>query len=201
MLIKRIFGTNGFISIDLDTLSEENKELLKRMYPEQFQKALKEATDNECSLSLKVPIREESTVGQISDAFFDMVRDLKAQDVLYGKRSLELLAKRLMPVYADEGDTIDDMITWIKEPSTIKYLKSAGELNDLNYIDIETDTIWETKELYDKHMQYIRRKQEGQTLLEQKEEELFALEIESRRISEAEALIDQQKEGQNIGED
>lgn len=171
------------------------------MYPEQFQKALKEATDNECSLSLKVPIREESTVGQISDAFFDMVRDLKAQDVLYGKRSLELLAKRLMPVYADEGDTIDDMITWIKEPSTIKYLKSAGELNDLNYIDIETDTIWETKELYDKHMQYIRRKQEGQTLLEQKEEELFALEIESRRISEAEALIDQQKEGQNIGED
>ena len=39
------------------------------------------------------------------------------------------------------------------------------------------------------------------TLLQQKEEKLASLEAESNTISEAEALIDQQKEGQNIGEE
>lgn len=192
---------NGFISIDLDTLSEENKELLKRMYPEQFQKALEEATDNECSLSLRVPIREESTIGEISNAFCEMVRELQVQDVLYGKESLEHFAKRLMPVYADEGDTIEDMIVWLKQPSTIESLKEVGELTDFHYIDLETDTLWSTKELYDKHMQYIKKKHTEKTPLQQKEEELSALEAEAEKISEAEALIGQQKEGQEMGDE
>ena len=37
--------------------------------------------------------------------------------------------------------------------------------------------------------------------LAQKEEELSSLEAEAKTISEAEALIDQQKEGQDIGEE
>ncbi len=192
---------NGFITIDLDTLSEENKELLKRIYPEQFQVALTESADNECSFALKVPIREESTIGEISDAFYEMVKELQVQDVLYGKQDLKQFASDLMRWYAEDGDTIDDMITWLKEPSTIEFLKSERVLNDLQYFDFETNTLWETKELYDKHMQYIMRKQEDKTPLEQREEELSSLEIEAKRISEAEALIDQQKEGQNIGED
>lgn len=40
----------------------------------------------------------------------------------------------------------------------------------------------------------------NKTTLQQKEEELAALEKESKTISEAEALIDRQNEGQNIGE-
>lgn len=39
------------------------------------------------------------------------------------------------------------------------------------------------------------------TPLQQKEEELSSLEAEAKTISEAEALIDQQKEGQDIGEE
>ncbi len=42
--------------------------------------------------------------------------------------------------------------------------------------------------------------QEKQTALQQKESELSTLEAEAKTISEAEALIDRQNEGQNIGE-
>lgn len=130
-----------------------------------------------------------------------MVRDLQVQDVLYGKESLEQFAKSLMPMYADEGDTIEDMIACLKEPSTIESLKEVRVLNDLQYIDLETYTLWSTKELYDKHMQYIKRKHTEKTPLQQKEEELSSLEAEAKKISEAEALIDQQKESQEMGDE
>lgn len=45
------------------------------------------------------------------------------------------------------------------------------------------------------------RSQAKKTKLQQKETELSSLEAEAKTISEAEALIDQQKEGQNIGEE
>lgn len=45
-----------------------------------------------------------------------------------------------------------------------------------------------------------RAKEQSLSPLAQKEQELSSLEAEAKTISEAEALIDQQKEGQNIGE-
>lgn len=47
----------------------------------------------------------------------------------------------------------------------------------------------------------LKLKKIAKTPLQQKEEELSSLEAEAKTISEAEALIDQQKEGQNIGEE
>ena len=47
----------------------------------------------------------------------------------------------------------------------------------------------------------LKLKKIEKTPLQQKEEELFSLEAEAKTISEAEALIDQQKEGQDIGEE
>lgn len=47
----------------------------------------------------------------------------------------------------------------------------------------------------------LKLKKIAKTPLQQKEEELSSLEAEAKTISEAEALIDQQKEGQDIGEE
>ncbi|MBR3133814.1 MAG: hypothetical protein IKG42_07190 [Clostridia bacterium] len=48
---------------------------------------------------------------------------------------------------------------------------------------------------------YNEHHKNNRTSLQQKEEELTSLEKEEKTISEAEALIDQQKEGQDIGEE
>lgn len=195
---KNSIGFNGHISISLSSLSEENRATLKSLYPIEYESAL---SNPDGDFTLEVPIREDSTVEEISEAFCKMVENLKIQDVLYGNETLEHFAGALMPIYAEEGDTIADMINWVKDYSTMEWLKEQGELSGLEYIDEETGTLWATKELYDKHMQYLMRKKEDKTPLQQKEEELSLLEVEAKTISEAEALINQQKEGQNIGED
>ena len=51
------------------------------------------------------------------------------------------------------------------------------------------------------HFREIEKENQSKSPLQQKEQELSSLEAEAITISEAEALIDQQKEGQDIGEE
>ena len=49
-------------------------------------------------------------------------------------------------------------------------------------------------------MTYLEERTNLKSPLQQREEKLSSLESEEKKISKAEALIEQQKEGQNIGE-
>ena len=51
-----------------------------------------------------------------------------------------------------------------------------------------------------KVFEILKDREMSKTFLQQKEEELSSLEVEEKKISEAETLIEQQKEGQDIGE-
>ena len=151
---RRDIGFNGYISIDLLSLSEENKQVLKKFYPNEYAKAIENTTDGESSFAFEVPITSNSTVEEVSQSFMNMIQCLQIQDVLYGKQSIKDYALSLLPLYGEEGDTVDDMIRWIMEPSVMEFLKSEGALSGLEFFDKQTNSLWLTRELYDKHIKY-----------------------------------------------
>lgn len=80
---------------------------------------------------------------------------------------------------------------------TNKYLKAEQIPETLAfYIEVAKQCQVKNREISKEESETIEK-----TPLEQKEAELTALEAEAKTISEAEALIDQQKEGQDIGEE
>lgn len=79
----------------------------------------------------------------------------------------------------------------------MKYIK---ELEDIDDVLDKREKIDRILERGTSLFEILEQEKGKHTSLREKEEELSALEKEAQTISEAEALIDQQKEGQNIGE-
>ena len=74
----------------------------------------------------------------------------------------------------------------------------GGFTFSIDFSDEMMERVFEDEELNKLYKEYWNRKRQN---LKSREEELSSLEAEAKTISEAEALIDQQKEGQDIGEE
>lgn len=83
-----------------------------------------------------------------------------------------------------------------RRPDSDKFLGVHENVKTLFY-DFTPELIMEVQESIEEE----RKKYTKKTLLQQKEEELSSLEAEARKISEAEAIIDQQKEGHDMGDE
>lgn len=147
------------ISIDINSLSEENREILRKKYPKQYERAINNPNKEELPFSFKVRLNKNSTVEQVSEAFLKITEDLIQQDVLYGKESMEEFFEKLLQnevVTLNEKETKEDAIqTLFRDKQSIAALQEYGELNGMEYFDFENNVMWDTKELYDKHKAYL----------------------------------------------
>ncbi len=143
----------GFATINIchDSLSDENKAISDGMIADGLI-ACSTPDDptyrgGSKAIIIGVPVNLESSVGQISDLLENLASHFKPQDVLYGreKNVQEWLARNARPYGMDVdefGDTIQEQI----------YALSPN-----SYYDAENNEIFACKELYEKHIEYIRQ--------------------------------------------
>lgn len=147
------------LSIDINSLSEENIKVLRIKYPRQFEQAINNPNKEELCFNFKVPLRKNSTVEEVSEAFLKLTEDFVEQDVLYGKWNMEDLLDQLIcenVVTLNENETKEEAIQVIfRDREKIENFQYYGSLNGMEYFDFENNLIWATKELYDKHQEYL----------------------------------------------
>lgn len=152
---------NGYaeITIDINSLSEENKEILRKKYPKQYEKAMNNPNKEEVTFAFRVQINKNSTVEQVSEAFLKLTEDLESQDVLYGREKMGDVLEECIyreVVTLNENETKEDVIqTLFRDKQSIEVIQEYGLLNSMEYFDFESNEIWATKELYDKHKAYF----------------------------------------------
>ncbi len=115
-----------------------------------------------------------------------------------------------------DGSTTENgtaYITFKQNEENLQYelVEQEGEIRETESIlAIVKKAMRDVPEIYQnlragtyKKEQFVPKKDDlqKQTTLQEREEELSTLEAEEKTISEAEALIDQQKEGQDVGEE
>ena len=193
---KNSIGSNGHIRIEIESLSEENRKILKELYPDEYEQSI---ADGAGVFNFMVPIYQESTVEEISKSFMELLPDFVMQDVLYGYEPLKEFAAGLIDKggvdFEDEipyEQQIKETKEWLKDDGIFEQLIDAGILTGVEYIDTETETYWYTKELYEKHIKYLEQ-QKRKNELQEKDKKLTELEQESERITEAEHLIEQKE--------
>ena len=130
-------------------------------------------------------------VEEIDEPYFDS--DYGYEDVEEKKRVLKELGYDYEEIKDAEREEEDFYINEFGE-----IISPVDEKFDFTP-DIETKNEHKEKNI-DPELEQWLNGGELKTPLQQREEELDALEKEEKKISEAEALIDKQKEGQDIGE-
>lgn len=140
--------------------------------------------------TLDVSALVDYLVDEIDEPYFDS--DYGYEDVVEKKRVLKELGYDYEEIKDAEREE-DDF-----------YINEYGEIIRQGNEEVESTSKSNeehSKESIDSELEQWLNGGKSKTPLQQKEEELSALEKEEKTISEAEALIDQQKEGQDIGEE
>lgn len=162
---KNNVGRKAFITIDYDSLDENNKKRLNELVEKGIisQEKIDSVYDkDEHVICIEIPICEEDTVGIVSDKFMQIVANFQEQDVLYGKvhTNIEGMIDYLTNYHFDEleelidenGNVFQDDLERLVEKykdEFIEILEACGY-----YYDEESDTFWQTEELYRKHKRY-----------------------------------------------
>lgn len=156
---KNTIGSNGHIRIDILSLSEENRKILRDLYPIEYDEAI---TNGNYLFNFLVPIHQESTVEEVQNKFLNLLPNFEMQDVLYGYRPLKEFEKFLLDSgvilfeeeisYDQQLKEIDDLL---KKDGVFEQLIDNRILSGVEYIDASNGLFWSTKELYEKHIQYL----------------------------------------------
>ena len=142
---KKDVGQFGYINIELDSLSLENKQIALEIL-ENSKDTVSLSTDHGGKpvkvLSIKTPINDSSTIGDVKKSFMQVISKFKMQDVLYGRYSYEELVQMLEKSF---GENLVD-IDLIKE---LGYCYCSDE-----YV------YYKSEELLNKHLKYKNREKE-----------------------------------------
>ena len=140
------------IVIDYESLSEENKTIIKELIREGY---AKETDGIENAITIYVPCSGEETVGEISQKLQDIISRFKHQDLLYGRLTLEEFVEKELENYRYwNPDTYDKYFpnaegTWA---DVINFAQEMGY-----YYDIDEDVLWMKKEYYNRHKEYLTK--------------------------------------------
>ena len=209
---------SAYLSFYYDKLSEENKKIIQQKVEEEiagYEIVDENLTDTVVRLSM--PITEQTTVDEVKKFFLDKISDFRIQDLQCQKYKSKTEILEAYFKYVELVDTaflraINDFFEENQEledepnPGLVVGEDSYDYESALNclveelgfvYCD-EEGTLYENKEDLRRHRHFLECQKSE---LGKREEELSSLEAEAKTISEAEALIDQQKEGQDIGDD
>ncbi len=159
---KKDVGRKASITIDYDSLDENNKKRLNELVEKgiislEEIESVYDRVDHE--ISIEIPICEEDTVGIVSDKFMQIVANFQEQDVLYGKVTITDEDKfnhldwfhheELENKCDDNGEVSIEDIENLFEKYKSEYIE-AYKL----YYDEKENIIWRTEELYRKHKRY-----------------------------------------------
>lgn len=141
----------AFIGISYDTLSEENKNIVKQMIEDGIIDGIH---DNSCRgeenvITISVPISSNDVVGQVSDKLMSIARQFKQQDVLYGRTTLEKI-KSMYP-QLDNGNFYD---YWTLGELTASELAKRLQNELSQYYSDNEGNLFLTQDLLNKHLNY-----------------------------------------------
>jgi len=209
---------SAYLSFYYDKLSEENKKIIQQKIEEEI--AGYEIVDENLIgtvVRLSMPITEQTTVDEVKKFFLNKISDFRIQDLQCQKYEskteiIEAYFKYIQLLGVAELRAIHDFFkenpemenesnpSFVVEEDSYDYESALNCLvEELGFVYCdEESTLYENEEDLRRHRHFLEsRKSE----LGKREEELSSLEAEAKKIYEAEALIDQQKEGQDMGEE
>ncbi len=148
----------AYIGINYESLSDENKEIANSLItkgiidPVQYNRGHSGVT-----ITIKVLIRGDSLVGDISDKLLEFANLFQEQDVLYGRYTLEDLKKKYFK--PKEGQYEDEITLEIISEEEIderfKYYLETGVIK-LDYTE-DNEHFFKTEDLLRKHKEYIKK--------------------------------------------
>lgn len=135
----------GYIHIALDSLSTENQQIVLRMLEQdnnkdRFSLGTEHGSIPERIISIKTPINEETTVGDVKKDFMQVLSSLKIQDVLYGRYSRDEVIQYIKSYYGQDIEIDEELI------KDIGFCYCSDE-----------DIYFENEELLNKHLKYKNR--------------------------------------------
>ena len=148
---------NAYVGIVYDTLSEENKKIAQEMIENGLIKDIyKDAgRGTRLTISLSVPIKNESLVGDVSDKLVELASMFKQQDVLYGKTTFkELMSSLFVKVDNNKYHNLMTHEIVSKEemqqtlPDWIEYILE-------NKYTADGITYFYSEDLLNKHLSYV----------------------------------------------
>lgn len=135
----------GYIHIALDSLSTENQQIVLRMLEQdnnkdRFSLGTEHGSVPKRIISIKTPINEETTVGDVKKDFMQVLSSLKIQDVLYGRYSRDEVIQYIKSYYGQDIEIDEELI------KDIGFCYCSDE-----------DIYFENEELLNKHLKYKNR--------------------------------------------
>lgn len=135
----------GYIHIALNSLSTENQQIVLRMLEQdnnedRFSLGTEHGSVPKRFISIKTPINEETTVGDVRKDFMQVLSSLKIQDVLYGRYSRDEVIQYIKSCYGQDIEIDEELI------KDIGFCYCSDE-----------DIYFENEELLNKHLKYKNR--------------------------------------------
>ena len=146
---KSNIGGYGYIDIELNSLSMENKQIILNLLEQEEMKDKLElstghGSDHVRIIKIKSPINENTTTGEVRNDFMRIVELFKVQDVLYGRNTYEEIVAEIKDTYGIDENNIDKEL-----------------IQDFGYFYCEEDNIYfKSQELLTKHLNYMHREKD-----------------------------------------
>lgn len=145
----------GYIDIDYDALDKENKKIIEEgKIPGEF--SLVHGSDKRIQFQILVPCNEEDTVGIVSDRFMAIVSKFQKQDLLYGKTDVA----EMFDFMTDHSVYSEDLQKIMKNGTFEQKVDLVLEWFPEYVYDKELHVFWHSRELYNKHLQYIKEQED-----------------------------------------
>lgn len=141
----------AFIGISYDTLSEENKNIVKQLIESGIIGGIQDNSGRGegNTVTISVPINSNDLVGTVSDKLMMMARQFVPQDVLYGRTTIEEI-RNLYPRKAN-GNFYDYLTMG---ELTQKELEERLQEETSQYYSDNDGNLFLTKDLLNKHLTY-----------------------------------------------
>ncbi len=143
--------SEAFIGISYDTLSEENKNIVKQLIEIGIIDGVRDNSGRGQgnTITISVPINSNDLVGTVSDKLMMIARHFVPQDVLYGRTTIEEI-RSLYP--QKENGNFYDCCTMGE--LTLQELEERLQEEKSQYYPDSDGNLFLTKDLLDKHLTY-----------------------------------------------
>ena len=142
---------DAFIGISYDTLSEENKNVVKQLIESGIIDGIYDNSNRGegNTVTISVPINSNDLVGTVSDKLMTIAQQFVPQDVLYGRTTIEGI-KNLYP-QKENGNFYDHLTLG---ELTLQELEERLQDEVSQYYSDNDGNLFLTKDLLDKHLAY-----------------------------------------------
>ena len=152
-------NANGeaYIGINYDSLSERNKEIANDLISQGIIDSIGDnsARGNGLTISLSIPIKSDSLVGDVSDKLVQLASLFQPQDVLYGRRTIDEIKSSIFTIL-DGGNYRNNWTHEVlSEEEMQQSLPEWVEYECENMYTSDGITYFVSEDLLNKHLSYV----------------------------------------------